>query len=162
MWRGKQTVNLWFRLCRFDSCYWYFHTMGFTSKERHNEYNRQYKAARRAEWFAGKCCRYCGSTYDLQADHIDPRDKSKHIKVSHNVWSWSVARREAELAKCQVLCERCHRTKSAEELVAQAAARRRHGTTAMYRFCNCAPCREANRLAKNRQRAARIARGGKR
>lgn len=21
--RGQQTVNLWFRLCRFDSCYWY-------------------------------------------------------------------------------------------------------------------------------------------
>lgn len=29
-------------------------------------------------------------------------------KINHRVWSWAEARREAELAKCQILCHDCH------------------------------------------------------
>lgn len=62
----------------------------------------------REEWFAknGPCVK-CGSSKDLQVDHVDSTKK-----VTHRVWSWSKIRREAELAKCQVLCAECHRDKS--------------------------------------------------
>ena len=50
----------------------------------------------------GKCVK-CPSTEKLQFDHIDPKQK-----VNHRIWTWSPARRAAELAKCQLLCEPCH------------------------------------------------------
>lgn len=74
------------------------------------EYARQWVAQRRAEWFEGKSCVLCGSTDDLQLDHVDA-----NTKVSHKIWSWSRERREAELAKCRVLCRPCHDVKSAGE-----------------------------------------------
>ncbi|AEJ94398.1 hypothetical protein ALICE_148 [Mycobacterium phage Alice] len=112
--------------------------MAFATREEHNEYHRAYKAARRAEWFADKSCVMCGVTEELQADHIDPEGKSPHIKVSHNVWSWSEEKRDAELEKCQVLCDPCHKEKTAEWW----ASRRKHGTPAMYRRgCKCEECR---------------------
>lgn len=70
-------------------------------------YQRERQARLRAEWFAGKQCYRCGSTEKLQLDHRDPG-----LKVGHSIWSWSRQRREEELAKCQVLCDPCHRWKS--------------------------------------------------
>ena len=35
--------------------------------------------------------------------------------MTHSIWSWSSLRRNAELAKCQVLCRPCHDKKSAGE-----------------------------------------------
>lgn len=66
---------------------------------------RLWIAQRRADWFAGKSCLRCGT--DLQLDHIDSEQK-----VDHRIWSWSAERREVELAKCQVLCEPCHKWKT--------------------------------------------------
>ena len=134
--------------------------MSFHSIERHNEYHREYKAARRAEWFAGKSCVECDSSEDLQADHIDPAGKSPHIKISHNVWSWSKEKREAELAKCQVLCESCHKKKTSEWWAAQ----RQHGAETLYRLgCRCDPCRinhnARSRIVKERWRARRRKQG---
>jgi hypothetical protein len=76
--------------------------------ERMREYKRKWIAKRRADWLAdnGPCIR-CGSWDDLEVDHID-----QGKKVAHKVWSWSQARRDAELAKCQVLCKGCHLDKS--------------------------------------------------
>jgi 5-methylcytosine-specific restriction endonuclease McrA len=56
----------------------------------------------------GKCVK-CGGTDRLQFDHIDPRQKSEH-----RIWTWGAERRAAELAKCQLLCEPCHRVKTEE------------------------------------------------
>lgn len=56
----------------------------------------------------GKCVR-CGSTDQLQFDHIDCK-----TKVDHRIWTWSPALRQAELDKCQLLCEPCHRKKTIE------------------------------------------------
>lgn len=39
----------------------------------------------------------------LQLHHLNPEEKD-----SHKIWSWSQKRREAEIAKCIVLCWPCH------------------------------------------------------
>lgn len=63
---------------------------------------------RKQNWFVnnGPCVK-CGSFEDLELDHINP-----NTKESHCVWSWSEERRNKELAKCQCLCNSCHRIKS--------------------------------------------------
>lgn len=105
------------------------------------QYMRKYQGAwlkaRRQAWLdANGPCRKCGSSEKLEVDHVDPS-----TKVTHNVWSLSEAKRLAELAKCQVLCEKCHQKKSDEE-------RRRtvtHGTITEYKFgCRCNLCTVAN------------------
>lgn len=100
------------------------------------EYQRRWLSERRREWLAenGPCVR-CGSSENLQVDHIKPG-----TKVDHKVWSWSEARRKKELAKCQVLCRKCHIKKSmecGERRVAQ------HGGPQMYQHykCRCDLCR---------------------
>ncbi|MES2355581.1 MAG: HNH endonuclease signature motif containing protein [Pseudomonadota bacterium] len=66
---------------------------------------------RRAEWLAKNGpCRKCGSSEKLEVDHVDPSQK-----VTHQVWTWAQERRDAELAKCQVLCSKCHRKKTIAE-----------------------------------------------
>jgi 5-methylcytosine-specific restriction endonuclease McrA len=74
------------------------------------EYQRKWIAARRAEWFAGKACAMCGSKESLELDHIIPA-----LKVDNHIWSWSKQRRDEELAKCQALCEECHKKKTAKD-----------------------------------------------
>lgn len=70
----------------------------------HRRYLTERRARIRAEWLAehGPCVD-CGAADELEVDHVDPTKK-----VSHRVWEWSVARREAELAKCVVRCHDCH------------------------------------------------------
>ena len=74
------------------------------------DYQRAWISKRRLEYFEGKYCERCGSSEDLQLDHVDP-DK----KISHRIWSWSEERREEEIAKCQVLCKPCHRSKTFDQ-----------------------------------------------
>lgn len=73
---------------------------------------------RRAAWLLGKCCVECGSTEQLDIDHIDPSTKDPRLiptgAMTH-FWSWPEADREAELAKCQVLCRTHHRIKTGRE-----------------------------------------------
>lgn len=73
-------------------------------------YAREWVRRRRLDWFADKVCAHCGSKNNLELDHIDPADK-----VTHKIWSWSDARRSEELAKCQALCESCHKKKTSQE-----------------------------------------------
>lgn len=75
--------------------------------EAKREYQRQWVAKRREDYFADKNCEECGSTERLELDHKDPKQK-----VTHRIWSWSRERREAELKKCQILCEGCHKEKT--------------------------------------------------
>lgn len=84
--------------------------MGYKDKEQQREYQRQWIANRRTRFFAGKFCARCGSTNRLELDHKDPAQK-----VDHKVWSWSEARRNVEVAKCQILCNTCHKIKSGME-----------------------------------------------
>ena len=75
----------------------------FATREQKRAYDRAWYAARRAAWFADKCCVVCGSTDRLELHHKDPAQK-----VSHRVWSWSQSRRDTELAKCEVRCHEHH------------------------------------------------------
>lgn len=97
--------------------------------------------ARRAEvieTLGGKCVR-CGTTEDLEIDHIDPSTKS--YCVSHN-WNLTPAKMAVELAKCQLLCEFHHIEKTREDF-GYADARKTHGTISSYRYCKCAECKAA-------------------
>ncbi|ALF00619.1 HNH endonuclease [Mycobacterium phage Bricole] len=120
--------------------------------EAKREYQRQWRAKRRAAWFAGKACVRCGSDEDLELDHVDPT-----LKVTNAVWSWSQERRDVELAKCQVLCNACHKAKTISQTVITIGLKAyRHGTCSMYEHhrCRCGLCRLWARNKKRRQRAA--------
>lgn len=82
--------------------------MPFKSKEAKRAYQRKWYAERRANWLLlnGPCV-VCFSWDGLEIDHIDPSSK-----VSHKVFSWAEARRNEELAKCQILCRGCHLEKT--------------------------------------------------
>lgn len=71
---------------------------------------------RRDEWIAehGPCAR-CGSWDRPEVDHID---RSTKVLTPAKIWSLSPEnpRRIAELAKCQVLCHRCHQEKTNAEM----------------------------------------------
>lgn len=82
----------------------------YKDPEQQREYQRNWMAARRNAFFHDKCCVQCGSTENLELDHIDRNEKE-----DHNVWSWSEERRQKELAKCQVLCYDCHLEKTRKE-----------------------------------------------
>lgn len=122
------------------------------TKELQREHGRQWVAKRRAAWFADKHCVLCGSREEIQIDHLDPAQK-----VEHRIWSWSKDRREAELAKCRVLCKRCHQERHAVDMRKSPV----HGTNAAYKGvsvrgvrqgCRCQLCREAHRVYSRRYR----------
>lgn len=116
--------------------------MGFTGDKK-REYQRQWIAKRRAKYFENKCCVICGSTEDLELDHIDP-DKKKYMPAA--LWGMSDKNpnKIAELAKCQVLCKIHHKEKTKlwwETVKAQ------HGLTLYGRGCKCDVCVEAKRIS---------------
>jgi hypothetical protein len=113
----------------------------FADRSVQREYQRVWIARRRAEWFAGKVCTRCGSSQDLELHHED-----KGSKVSHRIWSWSQARRDAELAKCSPVCHDCHSSH-------HAAEKMRHGVSRYKAGCRCEVCRAAVNASKNRWRA---------
>lgn len=117
--------------------------MGYTGDKK-REYQRQWVANRRAAWLSDKVCVKCGSRDDLQVDHIDGAQK-----VSHRIWSWTAKRREAELAKCQVLCTPCHRSKTKADLYPEI-----HGshTTYVRRGCRCDACKAVHAATNRRWR----------
>ena len=127
--------------------------MPYADPERQREYQRDWIAQRRTEWLADKSCGVCGSREDLQVDHID---SSK--KVSHRIWSWTPERRDAELAKCQVLCWPHHKEKTHQDGHPDGI---RHGTAGAWRTagCRCDICRayQARTQREYRQRKRDVA-----
>ncbi len=124
--------------------------MPLATREERRRYAREWKARRRREWFAGKCCAFCKSEDHLEIDHIDPR-----LKVDHKVWSWAEERREIELSKCRVLCHKCH----ADRHSADQRRPIRHGTNNGYlKKCRCEACTRAH-CECNREYCRRKRRG---
>jgi hypothetical protein len=119
--------------------------MSYKNIETQRASNRLRVARNRNEWFKDKVCVTCGTSVDLELDHIDPS-----LKVSHRIWSWSEHRRNEELKKCQPLCETHHKLKTAKERKWQ------HGesTTGYHHGCRCEPCKQAFNAKKRAYRAA--------
>ena len=112
--------------------------------EERRKYHREWMKKRRETFFNDKECVNCGSTDDLELDHIDPA-----LKESHRIWSWSQVRREAELAKCQVLCHDCHLVKTnkyKDDMQPHGDARY------IAKSCRCLVCKDAHNKAKREYR----------
>lgn len=114
--------------------------MPFATREGQRDYQRRWIARRRAEFFADKRCDWCGESEQLELHH---RDTSK--KEHHAIWSWSAARRLAEIAKCVVLCRPCHKRAHADAVRVEAELRNPWTYPAYQRGCRCLLCRAAKR-----------------
>ena len=89
------------------------------TKEQHRKYNLNCYHKRRnklIEQLGGKCVR-CGSTENLEFDHIS--SQSKEIDISKQITS-DIISIQKELIKCQLLCRSCHIQKTKEEKDANA------------------------------------------
>ena len=64
----------------------------------------------RQEFLSDKVCAHCGTTDNLHLHHVDPSTKRDGY-----IWHWSEDRRNAEIAKCIVLCSACHRKHHGKE-----------------------------------------------
>ena len=115
-------------------------------------YQREWMAQRRLRGiaFLGGKCVHCNSTEKLEIDHVIPASQLGYETPGGSLWSWSWSRIETELARCQLLCEQCHKAKTADE---RSGAE--HGTASAYhnRKCRCDLCREWMRLSKRDYRA---------
>lgn len=113
--------------------------MPYADRGAQRKYQARWVAARRAAWIAEHGpCRSCGSSRDLQVDHVRP--STKKLQPS-GIWSLSRRKREAELRKCQVLCGACHTAKTSAEKTIRLV----HGTQSGYaKRCRCGRCRAAH------------------
>src|SRR5262245_42712881 len=73
---------------------------------------RYHKRRAEAIQLLGGACTDCGSTEDLEFDHVNRSGKTGAIgKLFSRGKAWYLA----ELTKCQLLCGPCHRAKTLEE-----------------------------------------------
>lgn len=119
------------------------------SREEYNAYMRQYmldrykkKRQEAIEFLGGKCIT-CGTTEDLEFDHVDSTTKTGD---TGKLWSYSAERFWEEIKKCQLLCAQHHIDKTYE--CGDNKGKKRiteHGTYGMYRHraCRCDLCRKA-------------------
>ena len=121
--------------------------MPYLDNEAKKEYQRNWYAKRRSDWFKGKVCVDFGSLESLELDHRDPT-----AKVSHRIWSWTLIRITEETAKCDVRCSLCHHVKT---WTADGRTRAEHGSDNRYRAgCRCDECRAAHTALAAEWRAA--------
>lgn len=121
--------------------------MANKDREKYNAYMREYmlkryhsRRAEAAKQLGGKCVR-CGCKEDLQFDHIDPATKSFPIA---KMWSINKKDFQAEVLKCQLLCQPCHNQKTLKDRGFKIA-KGTHGTVSSRRYCNCDLCKKAVR-----------------
>lgn len=110
------------------------------------EYQRNWMRSRRQEWIeANGPCKHCGSSKDLEVDHIIPALKTMNAS---SIWSRTEEVRLKELQNCQVLCKVCHLKKTLAE-----RPKPEHGTAHRYNNhkCRCEPCK----LAKSKKEMKR-------
>lgn len=88
------------------------------TREQKREYDRHWTTERREraiKILGGRCVK-CGSTEQLEFDHVDRTTKDPKLKGGGitwtRAWEWIVT----ELVKCQLLCRKCHEDKSRSEI----------------------------------------------
>jgi hypothetical protein len=111
--------------------------MPYKDPIRQRAYDREWRRKRRAEWVeANGPCAHCGGEDQLEVDHVNRADKTMEPA---SIWGRRLEEREAELAKCQVLCHECHANKTASE----REPAQEHGTwyTWQEKKCRCEQCR---------------------
>ncbi len=121
--------------------------MPYANTYDYNQYLRDYLRRRyyerrdRAIALLGGKCVNCGSTDNLQFDHIDHGQKSFDVADRLAQYSWD--RLLTEIEKCQLLCFVCHVEKS---VIERGQSMAHHGTASMYQHykCRCDLCRDAN------------------
>ena len=84
------------------------------NKEKMREERREHHKEKRAhciEYLGGKCV-VCGTTHNLQFDHIKREEKKYNIAEKISIKFDNL---KEELDKCQLLCAPCHLQKTAKE-----------------------------------------------
>jgi hypothetical protein len=114
---------------------------------------RRREAVRR---LGGRCV-VCGTRKNLEIDHKNSDAKSMTVGRMTMV---TQKRFDAELKKCQLLCQKHHIEKTTRERGLKPA-RGTHGTLSSYRYCHCEECKEAKRMYATKKRAARTRRTGR-
>lgn len=133
---------------------------GFESHLVHVVLSRQmvlyYQAMRWATELLGGKCVWCGSTENLEFDHIDA--STKEIDISKMFRNRAKHTWQAELQKCQLLCRTCHKVKSRVEGNHAGGHNKienpQHGTAVRYGKlyrCRCDRCRTWKRLYRTGQ-----------
>lgn len=125
-----------------------------------NEYMRQYMKDRRSKRrravidFLGAECDLCGTTEDLEVDHIVPGSRSFVLSGCFLDKSW--AEILTELDKCHLLCHSCHVSKTTACNESGGGHNKRedayiHGTCRCYQElpCRCELCKQAKRLYRD-------------
>lgn len=127
--------------------------MPYKDIEKQKQFQRTWVATRKYEFYKDKFCSWCGDNDYLELHHTDPSQKE-----SHNIWSWGEEKRNAEIAKCEILCESCHDDyhREIDTINGNACV---HGTKSMYRNqgCRCEECKKWNRDRSRRYRAKKRA-----
>lgn len=106
----------------------------------------------KAQEYLGRVCSVCGTTEELEFDHIDPSTKVISISnaIRQECWSWN--KLVIELDKCQLLCHTHHIEKSQRNKEFKGGhnkiLRPAHGTAKKYGElkCRCHKCRSWKRL----------------
>lgn len=116
------------------------------------EYNKQryWERMNAAKEYLGGVCKHCGSSDNLELDHIDRH--TKEFVVSQYGRSVSKDKFWDEVNKCQLLCKSCHIKKGYES---EDIIKAEHGGFSMYQRhkCRCDICVEAyNKKAREYKR----------
>lgn len=126
------------------------------SEEDKKEYHRIYnltryhqRRARYIEQLGGKCVD-CGTTKNLEFDHIVAEDKSIEIG---DLLNYSEGRVQTELKKCALRCKRCHQKKSVT--VGDIRSVEHGGGLSGKKNCPCIPCKTRKREYMQRYNASR-------
>lgn len=134
--------------CIVDGC-----TEGQVSQSKcrthYNEYMKNYmlqRYHRRRELIIdelGGECTECGSTEELEIDHLNPEEKS--FDWGKALAGYSEKRIREEIIKSQLLCNEHHEGKTRKDLAKKFGQREHweHGTLAGYRYCREECCKKA-------------------
>ena len=114
------------------------------------EYNLQYRRNKRKErrsialeMLGGKCVN-CGTTDQLEFDHIDRETKQYNISA---IYHYTLEVFINEVNKCQLLCKGCHIEKNIREQIGRKPiTENQHGTHNSYQVdgCRCHICTKFN------------------